>query len=291
VAEIRLKPDPPATKTCHQRCSASVELFKRREQDAMDAFEPLPVTPAPTTSAASEHSTYDQLVRRLKAGDADAFEDLVRSVGGRLLAAARRLVGDEDAARDVVQTAFLSAFRAMQTFDGKSQLTTWLHRIVINAALMRIRARRRKPEQSITDLLPAFDEEGRHAHPVTPWPESPESALARQETQALVRSAIAALPEKYRTVLLLRDIEELSTREAAEALRISDNAVKLRLHRARQALATLIRQRMPGRMTTVTDGATRAAAEPARTGAPIPRRPAWAPRPVASPRVLPLVSA
>ena len=255
----------------------------------MDAYQPVYVTPEPTTLAAPEHSTDDQLVRRLKAGDADAFEDLVRSAGGRLIAAARRLVGDEDAARDVVQTAFLSAFRAMQSFDGKSQLTTWLHRIVINAALMRIRARRRRPEQSITDLLPAFDEEGRHAHPVTAWPESPEHALARKETHALVRSAIAALPEKYRTILLLRDIEELSTREAAEALRISDNAVKLRLHRARQALATLIRQRMPGRIG-VDDAAARAAAEPAKAGSHVPRRPAWPPHPAAS-RVLPAVSA
>jgi len=255
----------------------------------MDAQQPM--TPSPSTSTASEHSAEDLLVRRLKAGDGDAFEEVVRSMGGRLLAAARRLVGDEDAARDVVQTAFLSAFRAMQTFDGNSQLSTWLHRIVINAALMRIRARRRRPEQSITDLLPSFDEEGRHAQPVSHWSESPEHTLVRQETHALVRAAIAALPEKYRTVLLLREIEELSTREAAEALRISDNAVKLRLHRARQALATLIRRKMPGRMAAVAERDTRAADAPARTGAQVPRCPAWAPRPVASPRVLPAVSA
>jgi RNA polymerase sigma-70 factor (ECF subfamily) len=253
----------------------------------MNACDAVLVTPWMAPNPPNEA----QLVQRLKAGDADAFEELVRSTGGRLLAAARRLVGDEDAARDVVQTAFLSAFRAMQSFDGKSQLTTWLHRIVINAALMRIRVRRRRPESSITDLLPSFDEEGRHAQPVTSWLESPEHALARKETHALVRGAIAALPEKYRTILLLRDIEELSTRQAAEALRISDNAVKLRLHRARQALGTLIRQRMAasGAAGTRTAGAGH---EPGKTGTRnAARHPAWPPAvPAATPRAVPVAS-
>src|SRR4051794_18527306 len=86
------------------------------------------------------------LVRRLKAGDEEAYASVVRTLGGRMLAVARRFLDDEDLARDAVQDAFLSAFRSIQSFDGDAQLSTWLHRIVVNAALMRLRTRRRKPE-------------------------------------------------------------------------------------------------------------------------------------------------
>ena len=193
---------------------------------------------ASAMSVLPDLSAERDLVRRLKAGDEDAYATLVRTMGARMLGVARRFLQDEELARDAVQDAFLSAFRSIQSFDGQSQLSTWLHRIVVNASLMKLRTRRRKPEQSIEPLLPAFDEVGHHASPVVPWTESAEHALVRAETRARVRRAIDELPETYRTVLLLRDIEELSTREAAEALGIGENALKLRLHRARQALAT-----------------------------------------------------
>jgi len=193
---------------------------------------------APAMSVLPDVSAERDLVRRLKAGDEDAYATLVRTMGARMLGVARRFLQDEELARDAVQDAFLSAFRSIQSFDGQAQLSTWLHRIVVNASLMKLRTRRRKPEQSIEPLLPAFDEVGHHASPVVPWTESAEHALVRAETRARVRRAIDELPETYRTVLLLRDIEELSTREAAEALGIGENALKLRLHRARQALAT-----------------------------------------------------
>jgi len=193
---------------------------------------------ASAMSVLPDLSAERDLVRRLKAGDEDAYATLVRTMGARMLGVARRFLQDEELARDAVQDAFLSAFRSIQSFDAQSQLSTWLHRIVVNASLMKLRTRRRKPEQSIEPLLPAFDEVGHHASPVVPWTESAEHALVRAETRARVRRAIDELPETYRTVLLLRDIEELSTREAAEALGIGENALKLRLHRARQALAT-----------------------------------------------------
>jgi RNA polymerase sigma-70 factor (ECF subfamily) len=195
----------------------------------------------PTNRPASSDA---DLVARLKAGDTDAFEEMVRTLGGRLLAVARRMLADEEAARDAVQDAFLSAFRSLHGFDGHSQLSTWLHRIVVNAALMRIRTRQRRPEQSIDPLLPMFAEDGHHAEPVTSWAESPERLLEQREMRTLVRAAIAAMPETYRVVLVMRDVEGLSTHEAARALGVSDNALKLRLHRARQALATLLRERL-----------------------------------------------
>ena len=179
------------------------------------------------------------LIRRLQAGDEDAYAAVVRTLGGRMLSVARRFLHDEEAARDAVQDAFLSAFRGIHNFDGEAQLGTWLHRIVVNAALMKLRTRRRKPEQSIEPMLPAFAEDGHHAsRPVVAWTESAEQTLLRREARERVRAAIAELPESYRTVLLLRDIEERSTRESADLLGITENALKLRLHRARQALAT-----------------------------------------------------
>jgi RNA polymerase sigma-70 factor (ECF subfamily) len=183
------------------------------------------------------------LVRRLKAGDEDAFEELVRTLGGRMLAVARRFLGDEDAARDALQDALLSAFRGIQRFDEQSQLSTWLHRIVVNAALMRIRTRSRRAEQSIEGLLPRFADDGHHVEAYAPPHERVDRAMEREEMRVAVRAAIAALPETYRVVLLMRDIEEMSTKEAADALGISENAAKLRLHRARQALGTILRSR------------------------------------------------
>src|SRR6185295_9140875 len=95
------------------------------------------------------------LVRRLRAGDEQAFEELVRTFGGRLLAVARRFVRNDADAQDIVQTAYLSALKAFDQFEGNCQLATWLHRIVVNTALMKLRSKRRKPEESIETLLPA----------------------------------------------------------------------------------------------------------------------------------------
>jgi RNA polymerase sigma-70 factor, ECF subfamily len=202
----------------------------------------------------TQHSADDRLlVQRLKAGDEDAFEEVVRTLGGRMLAVARRFLGDEDAARDAVQDALLSAFRGIQRFDEQSQLSTWLHRIVVNAALMRIRTRSRRAEQSIETLLPRFAEDGHHVDAYTSPHERVDQAMEREEMRVAVRAAIAELPDTYRVVLLMRDIEEMSTKEAADALGISENAAKLRLHRARQALGTILRSR-----TTLLDGSAMA---------------------------------
>jgi len=176
------------------------------------------------------------LVAQLRAGDEAAFEQVVRSYGGRLLAVARRIVGSEEDARDVVQDAFLNAFRSLDRFEGNAKLSTWLHRIVVNAALMRLRSRRSRPEESIEEMLPTFLEDGHQTHPSVEWGESSDVLLERREVRELVRTAIDRLPDTYRTVLLLRDIEELDTGETAEILGVTENAVKVRLHRARQAL-------------------------------------------------------
>ena len=168
------------------------------------------------------------------------FEDLVRRFGPRLLAVARRMLRNEEDARDAVQDGFLSAFRFMGSFAWQSAPETWLHRIVVNAALMKLRSRRRKPETSIEELLPQFLEDGHHQKHVHEWSASPERQLGQRESQAIVRACIDRLPESHRTVLLLRDVEELTTEETAQSLGISEGAVKVRLHRARLALRGLL---------------------------------------------------
>lgn len=199
-----------------------------------------PKSHGPAAFFAGGSAPEGSLLERLRAGEAAAFEELVRSAGPRLLAVTRRLLRNEDDARDAVQDAFLSAFRALAGFDGNCQLVTWLHRIAVNAALMKLRGKKRRPEAPIDDLLPDFDDTGHHRNSIEPWRPEPLAALEREEVRSGVRAAIDRLPDSYRAVLLLRDIEEMSTGETARVLGLSENAVKVRLHRARQALRTLL---------------------------------------------------
>ena len=194
----------------------------------------------PSRTPVTDEQLGESLLARLRRGDEAAFEELIRTYGGRMLAAARRLLRSEDDARDAVQEAFLAVFNSIGTFQGESRLSTWLHRIAVNAALMKLR--RRKPEESIDELLPRFDQQGEWAGGTAST--LPGDLLEQNETRRAVRRCIDRLPETYRTVLLLRDIEELDTEETADVLNVSPNAVKVRLHRARQALRTLLEREM-----------------------------------------------
>jgi RNA polymerase sigma-70 factor (ECF subfamily) len=222
--------------------------LKRAERRGAKLVKPSPflaqVLRGADRDAVAPVATDAQLVARLRAGDADAYETVVRRYGPRLLATAKRLMKSEDEAYDVLQEAYVSAFRGIDRFDEGARLSTWLHRIVVNAALMRLRARRRRPEDSIDDMLPTFDETGHFAESPSEWGDNAESLLERKQSRAMVRAAIAKLPESYRTVLMLRDIEGMDTAEVAESLGMSANAVKVRLHRARQALRTLIEREL-----------------------------------------------
>jgi RNA polymerase sigma-70 factor (ECF subfamily) len=184
------------------------------------------------------------LLDRLRDADGSAFETLVRLYGGRMLSTAKRFLRAEEDAADAVQEAFLSAFRNIGSFEGQSQVGTWLHRILVNACLMKLRMRSRHPELSIDSLLPAFDQTGHHVNGVRSWRQAPDEELQATEMRTIVRAAIDKLPDDFRTVVLLRDIEEMSTEEAAAALGISPGAAKVRLHRARQALRTLLEPHM-----------------------------------------------
>jgi RNA polymerase sigma-70 factor (ECF subfamily) len=160
-----------------------------------------------------------------------------------MLAVARRILGNDDDAGDAVQEAFLSAFRSLDRFEGGSKLSTWLHRITVNASLMKLRRDRRKPMRAIEDLLPQFSDAGRRATWNRGVPTGDE-VLRSEETRALVRRKIDELPDDYRIVLVLRDIEGLDTQQTATYLDITPAAVKTRLHRARQALRTLLAEEL-----------------------------------------------
>lgn len=194
-------------------------------------------TNAEHTPARRSREHDDQLVGRLQRGDEAAFEELVRKHGGRLLSVARRFLGGSEDAQDAVQEAFIRAFKAIHAFEDRAQLHTWLHRILVNTALMKLRERRRKPAESIEELLPTFAADGHQTVESREWS---DALLERKETAGIVRDAIARLPEPYRVVLTLRDLEERDTAETACLLGTTTTVVKVRLHRARQALRTLL---------------------------------------------------
>jgi len=210
-------------------CSGFLDELLRRAGLAENGRDP---GGAPPDQGESE------LLAGLWRGDHAAYERLVREQSPRLLATARRFLRTEEDAQDAVQEAFLAGFKAIEHFSGQSKLSTWLHRIVVNVALMKLRSRKRRPEDAIEDMLPHFDETGHWAEDTSA--QLPGEQLERRETRQLVRRCIDQLPASYREVLLLRDIEDLDTDEVAELLRITPNATKIRLHRARQALRTLL---------------------------------------------------
>jgi len=187
-----------------------------------------------------------ELLAGLRAGDDGSYEELVRRYGGKMLSVAMRIMGNPEDARDCVQDAFLQAFKHIDRFEGRSSVWTWLHRIVVNSALLKLRSRRRRPEGSLDDLMPDFDAYHCRIEPRGSGQESIETLVSRKETRDAVRRAIEELPEDYRNVLLLRDIVEFDTQETAQCLQINPGAVKTRLHRARAALKKLLEPTMRG---------------------------------------------
>jgi RNA polymerase sigma-70 factor, ECF subfamily len=180
------------------------------------------------------------LVAQMRAGDNEAFAIVVRRYTPRLLAVAGRFLRCEEDRADAVQDAFLSAFRSLGSFAGKARLSTWLHRIVVNVCLMRLRSRSRSAEIPLDDLLPSGDGCWQSRELAAPSARTAVAGLASAETRAQVRACIDRLPSSYRTVLVLRDLEELDTERTARTIGTTQAVVKTRLHRARRALRTLL---------------------------------------------------
>ncbi len=180
----------------------------------------------------------EELVTRAAAGDADAFETLVGRHEGRVYRLAYRLTGSDADAQDVLQDAFLAAYRGLASFRGTARFSTWLYRITTNAALLHRRARRRRPAESLEEFLPRFDADGQHV------PEPAELRAASRADDLLegkllaekTRAALERLPDLYREAFVLRDLEELGTSEVADLLRVDAATVRQRVHRARLML-------------------------------------------------------
>ncbi len=191
---------------------------------------------------ASEIVDDGQLWQRWRGGEPSAFDQIVRRHTGRLLAVATRLTRDPVEADEVVQDAFIAAFRGAAGFDGRAQVSTWLHRITVNAALARLRGRTRRREVAMEQAFPATGDEPHGDLP----DRAAADASARSDVARTVWAAIDALDEEQRTIMVLRDVEELSSKEVAAMLGISDASVRQRLHRARQTVAERLRPELCG---------------------------------------------
>jgi RNA polymerase sigma-70 factor (ECF subfamily) len=170
---------------------------------------------------------------QLAVSPSPALEEAFREQAPRVYHLARRLLGNPADAEDVTQDVFLQLARKLHTFRGESAFPTWLHRVAVNAALAYRRKRALREGYPLPDPLEDFREDGSHPAPVRRWATGPEDEALDRETHELIERAIARLPEIYRDVFVLADVEELPKAEIAEMLGLSVEAVKSRLHRAR----------------------------------------------------------
>lgn len=178
-----------------------------------------------------------ELVRRALKEDFAAFEELVNRTEARLYNHLLRLMGNAADAKELLQETYLSAYRNLKSFEGKSSFSTWIYRIATNHALMHFR--KRKPEDLVEELPIPTHEELKKRN-ISDWALDPETAAHRKEVKKILDDAIAELPEPYRSVVLLRDIQGLDTADTAQILGIQEGAVKTRLHRARIFLREIL---------------------------------------------------
>jgi len=189
------------------------------------------LTPSATIPLQPDESV---LVEKAKAGDQQAFTDLVSRYNRKIYRLAKNITRNDEDAEDVLQEAFLKAYEHLDSFEGNSKFYTWIVRIAVNEALMKLRKRRGDREVSLDEPVGLGEEEVKRE--IAVWEDNPEQRYSREEMQQILNEAVDGLKEDFRTVFVLRDIEEMSTEETAEALKISVPAVKSRLLRARLAL-------------------------------------------------------
>jgi RNA polymerase sigma-70 factor, ECF subfamily len=174
------------------------------------------------------------LVTQTREGDARAFSELVRRYEGKVFRLAQHVTQNREDAEDVLQETFLKAYEHLDQFRGESKFYTWIVRIAVNQALMKLR--RRKTDKSVSLDQTIDTGEDTIVREIAAWDEDPEQRFSREELGTILNSAVESLEPLYRSVFVLRDIEDLSTEETAEALDLSVPAVKSRLLRARLQL-------------------------------------------------------
>jgi RNA polymerase sigma-70 factor (ECF subfamily) len=185
----------------------------------------------------------DQLVARAQQGDLGAFETLVERHEDRLYRLAMRLLRNDNDAREVLQESFVTAWQKLGEFAGRAQFGSWIYRVTLNTALMLLRSRRRRPTVSVEDVSEdaiSAGIAGTPDHNANDWTRRPDEQLQSVELKDHIQQAVGALAEILRVVFVLRDVEGLSTEETADALGITVQTVKTRLHRARLALRASI---------------------------------------------------
>ncbi len=181
------------------------------------------------------------LVQSLRKGEDSGYETLVRSFGPQVMATARRYLRSEADAADCFQDTFIAVFQSIENFQQRSSFRQWVRGVTVKQCLMKLRKRHRQREDSIEHMLPMFNDQGSRVDVASPQQRSEIGEMLDAETiSGLVRKNIDLLPEDYRLVLLLRDIDGYSTSETASILGIKINAVKTRLHRARSALRFML---------------------------------------------------
>ena len=187
-----------------------------------------------STTSATPVFDESALVVRAKAGDVSAFSDLVNHYERRVFRMAKQITQNDDDASDVLQETFLKAYTHLDDFQGNSKFYTWLVRIAVNEALMKLRKRRSDRTVPLDEPIDTGEDEV--AREIAVWDQNPEDSYSREELGRILDEAIQSLKPAYRTVFILRDIEEMSIEETAEALGLSISAVKSRLLRARLQL-------------------------------------------------------
>ena len=180
--------------------------------------------------------TFDEsaLVAKAREGDGAAFSELVNRYQSKIYRLAKHITQNDEDAEDVLQEAFLKAYEHLDGFQGNSRFYTWIVRIAVNEALMKLR--KRKGDRTVSLDEPIDSGEETVQREIAVWEDNPEQRYSREEMQGILDEAVQTLKPDFRTVFMLRDIEELSTEETAETLGISIPAVKSRLLRARLAL-------------------------------------------------------
>jgi RNA polymerase sigma-70 factor (ECF subfamily) len=199
----------------------------------------------------SDRDTEVMLIERLRAQDASVLEILMERYSPRIYRVAFGITRSHGDAEEVVQDVFVTLFRKIDSFEGRAALGTWLYRVAANAALIKRRGKRAEVEVHLEDYLPTFKadghREGDRAMLLADWSGTPERELLSGEAREILEDGLALLPDHYRAILVLRDVEELSNEVVAEALGESVASVKSRLHRARMALREVLTRRLgPG---------------------------------------------
>jgi RNA polymerase sigma-70 factor (ECF subfamily) len=190
------------------------------------------------------NNNQETLISGLSAGDNAAFYELVKIHQGWMKQLAKKILIDSHLAEDCVQESFINVAQKIHLFEQRSSLKTWLRKIVVNNCLMKLRQNKNRNEHNIDDLMPEFDRNDCRLEPQWEHLKTPDELMSRQENIKTILDFIHMLPEDYKVTIILRDIEELTTREVSELLECSEGTVKVRLHRARCALKKLLEPMM-----------------------------------------------